>query len=96
VRIPEQDIKLLWGKAALRCAFPECRKALSRTPEEERPDYPLGEQAHIVSHAKGGARDDGSVPDEERDRYGNLILLCRDHHVVIDHEPGVLHNRAPA
>jgi hypothetical protein len=76
------------GRAALRCAFPDCRKVLSRTPNEERPDYPLGEQAHIVSHASGGVRDDGSVPDDERDRYGNSILLRRDDHAVIDHEPG--------
>jgi hypothetical protein len=89
VRIPEKDIKLLWGRAAERCTFPDCRTALSRTPEGEAADYPLGEQAHIVSHAKGGVRDDGSVPEEERDRYENLILLCRHHHVVIDREPGI-------
>lgn len=87
MRISEKDIKLLWGRAAGRCAFPDCRQVLSRTPEGESADYPLGEQAHIVSHAEGGVRDDGSLSDEARDRYENLILLCRDHHVVIDREP---------
>jgi hypothetical protein len=87
--ISEEDVKLLWGRAAERCAFPACRKVLSQTPEGASATYPLGKQAHIVSHAKGGVRDDGSLSDEERDSYANLILVCAEHHDVIDHEPDV-------
>lgn len=87
--ISEKDIKLLWGRAAERCAFPDCRKALSRTPETATPTYPYGRQAHIVAHAPGGTRDDPAMTQDERDSYANLILLCSDHHDVIDHEPDV-------
>ena len=54
--VSEKDVKLLWGRGAERCAFPDCRKVLSKTPETASPGYPLGKQAHIVSHAPGGVR----------------------------------------
>jgi hypothetical protein len=89
VAIPEKDLKLLWGRAAERCAFGDCRKVLSKTPEAASGTYPLGKQAHIVSHAPGGIRDDATLTQAERDSYANLILLCAEHHDIIDHEPAV-------
>ena len=85
--ISEKDVKLLWGRSAERCAFPECRKALSKTPEAVEPTYPLGKQAHIVSRAMGGVRDDPTLSRDERDSYANLILVCAEHHDVIYNEP---------
>jgi hypothetical protein len=89
IALAEKDIKLLWGRAAERCAFASCRKKLSRTAEGASVAYPLGKQAHIVSQAKGGIRDDGSLIEAERESYANRILLCAEHHDVIDHEPDV-------
>jgi hypothetical protein len=89
VAVSEKDVKLLWGRGAERCAFPDCRKVLSKTPETASPGYPLGKQAHIVSHAQGGVRDDPVLTQAERDSYANLILVCAEHHDVIDHEPNV-------
>lgn len=89
VAISEKEVKLLWGRAAERCAFPDCRKVLSKTPETASPGYPLGKQAHIVSHAPGGVRDDPALTQAERDSYANLILVCAEHHDVMDHEPDV-------
>jgi hypothetical protein len=89
VGVSEKDVKLLWGRAAERCAFPDCRKVLSKTPETASPGYPLGKQAHIVSHAPGGVRDDPALTQAERDSYANLILVCAEHHDVIDHEPDI-------
>lgn len=82
-------MKLLWGRAAEHCAFDDCRKVLSRTPAASLGVYPLGKQAHIVSHKKGGIRDDPALTQKERDSYANLILLCAEHHDVVDHEPQV-------
>jgi hypothetical protein len=89
VAVPEKDVKLLWGRAAERCAFRGCRKVLSKTPDAASAAYPLGKQAHIVSHAPGGIRDDPELTQAERDSYANLILVCAEHHDVIDHEPTV-------
>jgi hypothetical protein len=84
VAIPEKDVKLLWGRAAERCAFADCRKVLTKTPEAAASGgYPLGKQAHIVSHAPGGIRDDPTLMQTERDSYANMILVCAEHHDVI-------------
>jgi hypothetical protein len=42
------------------------------------------EVAHIVGESKHGPRGDHPMPLEERNRYENLILLCEEHHHVID------------
>jgi hypothetical protein len=63
----------------------ECRKTLShKTPGGSQ--YPLGEQAHIVAKESEGPRGQSNLTAEERDRYSNLILLCSEHHRVIDND----------
>lgn len=43
--------------------------------------------AHIVGDKVGGPRGDHELPDRERDRYENLILLCNTHHQLVDSQP---------
>lgn len=80
-----EDIKLLWGRAAGHCSFPDCRKQLCPYPV---PGVILGEMCHIVAKSETGPRGEDLLPSEERDRYANLILLCQEHHTVIDRLPG--------
>ena len=80
----EKDIKLLWGRAANRCAFPDCRIKLSHDKKTASESFPLGEQAHIIGKEEGSARSNSILSDEERDSYHNLILLCPNHHTLID------------
>ena len=82
--ISPKDIKLLWSNAAGRCAFPECRVKLcgERSALESR--YTLGEMAHIMGEREGSNRYDATQDDAERNAYGNLILLCPNHHTMID------------
>jgi hypothetical protein len=40
------------------------------------------EVAHIVG--TNGPRSACPLPEHERDRYGNLILLCEEHHHLVD------------
>ena len=47
-----------------------------------------GEVAHIVASSAEGPRGGEALPDEERNKYGNLILLCPNHHEDVDAEPG--------
>ena len=47
----------------------------------------IGDECHIVAREKNGPRGSSSLPDEERDEYENLILLCRIHHKLVDDQP---------
>jgi hypothetical protein len=44
----------------------------------------LGEIAHIVAEQPTGPRGDASVPALDRNSYPNLLLLCQEHHQLID------------
>lgn len=83
----QADLKLLWGRAAARCAFPECRVLCAADATPGDPAAVLGEIAHIIAHSDGGPRSDASLRGEERDRYANLILLCPAHHAHVDKQP---------
>jgi len=74
--------KILWGRAAAKCSFPDCRKSLSVESEDE-PET-VGAMAHIVGESLEGPRGDSDLPLEERNSYSNLILLCSHHHDLID------------
>ena len=80
----ERDIKLLWGRAAGRCSMAECRKQLCPYPI---PNAILGRTCHIVAEAFSGPRGQHALPPAERNAYPNLILLCAEHHIIIDNDP---------
>ncbi|WP_107120750.1 HNH endonuclease [Streptomyces olivochromogenes] len=48
----------------------------------------LGEEAHIVAESDHGPRANPQMPQKERDSYANMILLCEEHHKVIDASNG--------
>ena len=85
--ISQKDIKLLWGRAASRCSFPDCRVGLTQDKEIASESFPLGEQAHIIAKESDGPRGESVLENEERDSYFNRILLCPTHHTVIDGNP---------
>lgn len=47
----------------------------------------LGEMAHIVAERAAGPRGNAAVSVAERNRAENLILLCNNHHQLIDSQP---------
>ncbi len=44
----------------------------------------VGHEAHIVGESVQGPRGESSLTEIERNDYSNLILLCRNHHGVVD------------
>ena len=76
---PDDRLKL-WVRSAGRCAI--CNKYLL----ELNYDVNIGEMAHIVgwSTAKRSPRGDAPLPVEERNTVDNLVLLCAEHHKIVD------------
>lgn len=81
MRLTDHDRKLLWGRAANRCA--KCRTELivGRTVADR--DSIVGDEAHIVSASAMGPR--GDVGGRSKlDSYENAILLCKTDHKMVD------------
>ena len=85
--ILQSHIKILWGRAASRCAFPDCKIQLTQDSQSTSKSFLIGEQAHIVAKESKDARGDSILTTDERDSYANLILLCPNHHTIIDKNP---------
>ncbi len=81
--IPFKDKKQLWAKSGNICSFPECNSELC----EEGLGTIVGEEAHIIAEEPNGPRGNPPLTIEERNRYDNLILLCKKHHKIIDSNP---------
>lgn len=80
--------KMLWGRAAGRCSMPSCRIDLYEDETETDDPTLVGENCHIVAERDNGPRADAMMPTLRRNTYSNLILLCRNHHKVIDAQEG--------
>jgi NB-ARC domain len=76
--ITVRERKLLWGLSGNRCAH--CRQELIKTASDAR--SVVGDECHILS--TNGPRSDPSLTPQQRDRYENLILLCKVHHKIVD------------
>jgi hypothetical protein len=76
--------KMLWGRAGNRCAKSDCRIELVMDASETDDDSLIGEECHIIARKPDGPRGDSSFPAEKIDKYENLILMCSNHHKLID------------
>ncbi|MCL2135468.1 MAG: hypothetical protein FWH37_07965 [Candidatus Bathyarchaeota archaeon] len=82
--ISRKDIAILWGNSGGRCAMPECRIKLIQEKTENDPYSIIGEMAHIKGKKSGAARFDPTLTAEQRNNHNNLILLCPNHHKIVD------------
>jgi len=83
-RYRQRDLNLLFAYSAGYCAFPNCgTRCIANATEMDR-EAIFGEIAHIVAHGDRGPRCDPDFPNELRDRHENLILLCANHHAIVD------------
>jgi hypothetical protein len=78
--IKDPDKIRLWVRSGGRCAI--CNKYLL----DLEYDVSIGEMAHIVgwSKAKKSPRGDAELALDERNVVDNLVLLCADHHKIVD------------
>jgi len=85
--IDQKEMKILLLRSGGRCAFPGCSKLLVQDGQNGDDPSIIGEMAHIVAEKREGPRGKHELSDEERNGHRNLILLCRDHHKIVDDQP---------
>src|SRR5216684_4526853 len=74
-------IKRLFARSGNRCAYPKC------AVEIVHGEGIIGEICHIKAASPNGPRYDPHQSAADRHGYGNLLLLCANHHTVIDDDP---------
>lgn len=75
----------LWAKAAGRCEYPGCNKPLWRDGVSMR-SMNISYLAHIIADEPTGPRGDKVLSKQLRDKFDNIMLLCDQHHRLIDKE----------
>ena len=64
------------------CAEPTCRKSLIAEDGQSI----ISKICHIEAASDDGPRWNSTMTDDERRHYGNLILMCDEHHIIIDNK----------
>ncbi len=80
-------MKVLCLKSGGVCAFRGCGRSLIEPGTTLDDAVIIGEMAHIVADSRQGPRGDDVMDEKERSKHTNLILLCREHHKIIDSQP---------
>ena len=82
--LTDLDRRILWAKAGGTCSYRFGSELCGQPVIIDGPEGSInvGEECHIVGNRPGAARYIEHYP--ERDSYTNRILVCRNHHKVLD------------
>ena len=83
--IPNKVKLRLWGKTAGRCQYPGCNKILWRD-DLTKVEFNTAYIAHIIADKPNGHRGDKVLSKKLPRDISNLMLLCDEHHRLIDKE----------
>jgi hypothetical protein len=84
-KAPREVTKLLvWGRAAGKCQFKNCLKALDHDLLAGEADINAAYLAHIVASSPNGKRGDPERSHKLADDPANIMLMCDPHHRIID------------
>ena len=81
--VPPKVRYLLWAKSAGRCQLNGCNKPLWRDGITQI-EMNFADVAHIIGDSPQGPRGDATLSEEYCSDVNNLMLLCLDHHRMID------------
>ncbi len=82
--ISDATKKKLFALSGNQCCYPGCNERVYKLEDEAL----LGEICHIKAVNPTGARYDPELPEEQVNTYDNLIILCPNHHTIIDKNEG--------
>ena len=82
--IPESVRNLLWARSAGRCEFDGCNQPLWRDGLTQI-EMNFADVAHIIGDSVHGPRGDIELSKEYCSDASNIMLMCLDHHRMIDH-----------
>ena len=82
----EKTRLLVWTQSGGRCAYAGCSKALVLDVGDGDVSL-IGQMAHIVANSRQGPRGHDPLDDEAKREAPNFILLCPEHHKLVDDHP---------
>ena len=83
----DQTLKILFGLSRNQCAHPECTTALITRPDRNYTSHIVANICHIYSYRSAGPRGNSGLTPDQLNSVENLVLLCRNHHGLIDDQP---------
>ena len=79
-----RTLKVLFALSGNQCAHPECTNTLIEPATEKSDTLVAAHICHIYAISTDGPRGKAGLTEKELNAPENLILLCRNHHVVVD------------
>lgn len=87
--IPDPVTNRLFALSGNQCAFPGCTNAVTDQVVPGEQPVTLAQRAHIVGVGRQGPRSKAVPVSEDIDAVENLLLLCGEHHRIVDNNPRI-------
>src|SRR5258708_38928164 len=79
----------LFALSGNQCAFAGCTSAVTDQVAPGEQPVTLAQRAHIVGVGRQGPRSKASPLSDDIDAVENLLLLCGQHHRIVDNHPRI-------
>ncbi|MGB0683982.1 MAG: PIN domain-containing protein [Magnetovibrionaceae bacterium] len=80
----EKTLKVLFALSGNQCAHPECTNTVIEHATDQSDAHVSAHICHIYAISTDGPRGKSGLTQKELNAPGNLILLCRHHHGIVD------------
>lgn len=85
-RYPSRTLKVLFALSGNQCAHPNCTNRLVEPATGESDAAVIAHICHIYALSDAGPRGKPGLLESELNSPGNLLLLCQNHHAVVDRQ----------